>query len=190
MRLTMLLALALLSGCFADDDSEDYRVTSTCSVTSLPTTGTLTAARINSRFTQLTGCINGSLGDSNMSTSDTIDIDKITNDSARASVTESVVCASTTANAFVYRVPAAGTLTDAFVRCRGCSAADIDVNIQVNGATQIAFTGITDTTTQTSTGNSIAVAAAQDLDFDVTVNTAGSCAALDVTTWFKFQHVP
>lgn len=190
MRLNpLLLAVLIFAGC-TDDDTEEYEISSTCSVTSLPTTGTLTAARINSRFTQLTGCINGSLGNTNLSTSDKIAITKIANDESYVAVSESLPCAGTIASVYTFRVPAAATLTDAFVRCRGCSAADIDVDLQVNGTTQIAFAGIANTTTNSSTGNSIAVAVAQDVEWDVTVNTAGSCASLDATAWLKIQHIP
>ena len=190
MRLNpVLLAVLIFAGC-TDDDTEEYEITSTCSVTSLPTSGTLTAARINSRFTQLTGCINGSLGNTNLSTADKIAITKIANDESYVAITESLPCASSIASVFTFRVPAAATLTAAFVRCRGCSASDIDVDLQVGGVTQISFAGIANTTTNASTGHSIGVAVATDVEWDVTANTVGSCAALDATAWLKLQHIP
>lgn len=160
----------------------------TLAVTDFPSSGTLTASALNARFAQVEGVVNGKIGDANLSTSDPISLSKILNDHARYCVTETLACATTTANAFVTRPPATGYVTSAFVACHGCSSSDIDVTVQVDTSTVTSFTGIANTTTQSSTGLSSACSTSTDVNVDIVVTTAGSCTGLDTTICFAMPH--
>lgn len=180
--LSLLVAVAALL--FVSGDA----LATTCTVTNFPTTGTLTASRLNARFNQVESCINGNIDDTNIGTSAAIGITKIANDLARSPVTVQLDCSATQTGAFMTRIPADGRLTDAYVRCVQCSGNDIDVDIQVNAATQISFTGIAGSSLQTDLGNNIIVGSTQDVEVDITVTSAPATCWLDVTLWFTIQH--
>lgn len=161
----------------------------TLAVTDFPASGTLTASMLNARFAQVEARVNGGLGDANISSSEPLSLAKIQNDYSRFCTSEVLTCSATVANAFVTRVPATGYITSAYVSCHGCSGADIDLLVQVDSTTVATFTGIANTTTQTSTGLTGAVASTNDVNVDITVNTVGSCTGLDVTICYALPHV-
>lgn len=173
------LALAILVAIPAD--------AGTLTVTPFPSYGTITNERLDSRFDQVEAVVNGGLGDANFSSSEPLTVSKLANPNAFVAHPVQISC-STKTSAWMHRLPAAGTLVRAFLRCRDCSSADYDVDIQVAGTTRIAFAAVTGSTIQDSGAVSYSVGSSDNVEIDVTQNTAGSCSALDVTMYFTLQH--
>lgn len=150
-----------------------------CAVTALPVTGTLTASRLNARYSQIESCVNGRLDSP-------VALNELASAYSYTAVSAQIPC-TTQADAFMTRVPYQARLSNVMVRCLGCSSADYDIDVQIGGTNSIQFVGIADGTMQTSTGTDT-VTTSQDVAVDVTQNTAGSCSSLDVTMWFKITH--
>ena len=180
IAIVALVAAAVMLGSFA-------ALANTCNITDYPSSGTLTRAMLNGRLAQIESCINGGIDHGNLDSDTSIPVGYIANDTALAPVSIQLACGTKT-SAFSLQLPKAGTLTDAFARCRDCSAADHDIDIQVNGTTRISFTGISDSTMQSDTDNTYSVSTGHDVEVDTTQTTAGSCSAYDVTLWFEIQH--
>lgn len=159
----------------------------TCTITNLPSSGTLTSSRLNALMAQVETCINGNLGDSNWDSSDKLSVSNVANDEGRFTIPLQLACGSKT-SAYMFQVPATSVLTDATFRCRDCAAADHTIDIQVGGTTEITFPNQPDSTLVESTGNSVSVSTSQNVEIDTTQVTAGSCSAYDVTLSFKTQH--
>lgn len=159
----------------------------TCSTTDLPSSGTLTASRLDSRHAQLEACINGNIGNTNWDATDPLAIGNIANDLSTFAISTQLAC-GTVVSAYQFRVPVSSTLMGASFRCRGCTAADHDVSIQVNGSTVKTFAAIADSTTNTDFALATAVSNAVDVEIDTTQTTAGSCTAYDVVIYFTAQH--
>lgn len=182
-RLMLIFAWALLALLVPCDSYAD-----TCNVTNLPTSGTLTAARINARFTQVESCVNGNLDEANLQSSSAIENSKLAAPNNYIVVTTQLACGDKT-SAYQFRLPQAATLDYATFRCRDCSAPDDHtIDIQINGSTVSTFANITGSTTQENSSIASAASTGQDIEIDTTETTAGSCTAYDVTMFFTTAH--
>lgn len=162
----------------------------TCDIQSLPTTGTMTAARFNARYQQIEACINGGIGDTNVDSSDPISVSNIANNNAVYAVSATSACGSVTALKF--RPYTASEVIGISAACRGCSAADHDITMTVNGVgvtLSAAFEGIDDENTVADMSIiETAVTTAQDVVVSIAQTTAGSCAAWSIVVFLKAQH--
>jgi hypothetical protein len=161
----------------------------TCTVSNLPTSGTLTGTRLNGKFTQVENCINGNITNSNLSSTASVANSKLANPNNTYAVGFSYDACGTSADVVQFRAPASSTITGVSARCLGCSAADHDVDLEKNGTPIKAFTTIADTTTQTDFTLATSVGNTDDISFDLTQNTAGSCAGWSFVVYLKTAHV-
>lgn len=160
---------------------------SSCTVTDLPTSGIITSSRLNSRFDQIEACVNGSIGNDNVSATEPLNISKLQTPNHFVSHSVQLPCA-TKASAWMSSTPANGTLVRAFARCRDCAAADHTIVVKTNTGVRYTFGAIADATLRDSGVLNASVTAGQTVEIDTTQTTAGGCTAYDVTLWFEQPH--
>jgi hypothetical protein len=195
----MRLALALLVMlCAAAADA------TTCDVTEFSASGTLTAERLNQRIRQVEACMNGALGNTNLTSTDPIAVAKLATPNAILSQSfrlededgdgtagEDVGPLATTLAK--WRIPVTGTVIgwSAALRCPaatdpGCnlSGQNATVTLKVNGIAVSQFTGLATTTTQTSFALSTALNNTTDITLEVS-GTVTNVKFVDVVVYEK-----
>lgn len=164
----------------------------TCSIDNLPTTGTMTASKFNSRWTQVEGCVNGNIGDANWDSSDPLSVGNVENNQSVYTVGPILFDAeSTTPNNDPFQVAVNSTITGWMMRCATCAGGSIDVDIDLvyeDTPTIVDTVNFTAATTFTDFTLSKAVTSGTDINFDVTAN-AGTCSTCSAIVYLKTQHV-
>jgi hypothetical protein len=157
-----------------------------CTVDALPASGTVTPAHFNRRFDQVESCINGRIGDANLSSSEPISTTNLAKPAAYFTQSVQLAC-GTKASAFAYEVGFAGEIVSLSVRCRDCAAADHTITLKV-GASTVKAQNVTNSTIARDSTLTTDFAAGDDIIIDTTQMTAGSCSAYDVVVGMKTTH--
>jgi hypothetical protein len=159
----------------------------TCTVDALPSSGSVTPSHFNRRYDQVEGCINGNLGDANISSSEPITTSKLAKPAAVAYVTAQISC-STDTDAFSWKPPFASEIVSFHVSCGSCAGNNHTVALKV-GASTIDSTVVTDETPYTSALLSTDISTATEASVVVTENVAGICSGLHAVIGLKTTHL-
>lgn len=192
--LALLLALALAAPAAA----------TTCTVTDFTASGILTADRLNQRLHQITSCVNGNLGNTNVTTADPIAVAKLATPNAIYSQSftltdergfgATVGTVGPTATTIAkWRIPVSSTLIGMTIalRCPTDSACNTlgesaTVTLKVAGVSQKAFTGVATNATQSDYTLNVSVANTSDLTLEVS-GTLTAVQFIDVVVFEKAQ---
>lgn len=169
----------------------------TCAVDNLPTTGTMTASRFNSRFTQVESCVNGNIGDANWDSSDPLSVTNVENNQSTFAVPFYFGINSTQTDVRPFRVPGNSTITgltlvsaDGSTQACNTGSASTDVSlVYEDSPTTVKTFTVTGEGGQTDFTLNKAVASTTDIDFDVTVNAGTPDCNVTVVVYLKTQHV-
>lgn len=162
-------------------------VAETCSVTSLPTSGTITGARLNARLSQIESCINGGIDENNFTSGTNIPSSDLAAPKALYTVSFTLDCAAgTKAAAFVPYTTS--TIVGVSTHVDATSTFDYDVTIKDDAVTVGTVASIT-TTTATYTALSRSVTNADEVIVDITQTTPGTCTAVNVVVFLTTAHV-
>ena len=195
MRLTLTLAVfALLVA--ADTQA------ATCNITEHPASGILTAERLNQRIRQAETCVNGALGDANISSSEPLALSKIAQPystfatswtlidmDADGSNGEDLVAGTELVQ---WQVPSSSTVIGMSVRlfCEAdaCPAAAASVQLQEDANTIKSFVGVTGEAPSVDFGLNSVVANTDVLNIDIG-GTLTSVDQIQVVVYFKTEHI-
>lgn len=167
----------------------------TCSVTDLPGSGTLTSSSFNARWRQIETCINGNIGNANVSASEQLAVGKLANQNAIYSQPFTLTTNDSGAGSVVatgtdlrmWRIPVTSTVIGMSLKLDACTGCSVTVTLQKDSTTIKTFAGIATTTTQTDFTLSNSVTNAQDLNIDVSGTMTG-VKRIDVVVYEKAQH--
>lgn len=161
----------------------------TCSIDNLPTTGTMTASRFNSRYTQVESCINGSIGDTNWDSSDPLSVGNLENNQSTFALGPiENFCNTTGTDRDPFQVPNNSTITGFLVYATGCTTDNFDIDLVYEDTpTTVKTLTITTSNTYSDFALSKAVALGTDINFDVS-GTVGTCSCTGFV-YLKTQHV-
>lgn len=194
---SLLAFLLALTFAFAADAS-------TCTTSDFSTSGILTADRLNQRFHQVAACVNGNLGNTNVTSSDPIAASKLATpnaifsqaftlaDERGAGATVGTVGPTATTLA-KWRVPVSSTIigwtavlrcpTDANCNTLGESAT---VTLKVAGVSQAQFTSVATNATQSNFALAVSAANTNDITLEVSGTLTG-VQFIDVVVFEKAQ---
>lgn len=159
----------------------------TCSVTNLPTSGTITGSRLNARYNQIESCINGGIGDANIDTTDPITTSSLASPNSLYAVSFTVSCTAGT-KAAAFKPVVASTIVGMSAHVDATGVFDYDVVLKKDASTVATDAAITTATSSLTSGLSTSVATTEEVIFDITQNTAGTCTAVNVVVFLTAAH--
>lgn len=184
----IILAAALVASVFAAQADA-----TTCTLTTFPASGILTADRINQRLSQVQTCVNGRIGNNNWNTAEPLQNTNLANPNALFSQTftygEASNAADVTAanNVRQWRVPISATVTAITGVAHGCTACVVTVTFQKDAVTIATLLLNATLTTVTNFAVGGTVLNTNDLNIDVSGTVTG-VKSIDVVIYYKAQH--
>lgn len=156
----------------------------TCDITEFPSTGLLTSERLNQRLRQVEGCINGNIGDENITD---VAASKVSPNDNYELVAVDIACA-TGSDVYAFKLPYEATLTGLSARGAGCSGScNLTVTLQADAVTVASASSITTASTVvTSFAGSTAASTSTVVNLDVSGTTTG-CTSLNVVIGLRAE---